>query len=99
MPRIDGRTAVGGAILSGSALDGVPEGSARVKTPSIDLLDRVPHAVARVGRSMHIARVGRFCHPDAQIPGGNWLLTKLQNHGPTLGVFLRAVRKNLPFPL
>src|SRR2546429_9120073 len=45
----------------------------------IEFVDRVPQAIAFVLRAVRVARVGRFRHPDSQVPDGNRPAHQLQS--------------------
>ena len=96
MPGIHRRRPGDGLFPARQVLDDVGELAIGRQGADIEFVDRISHAVAFVLRTMRVAGVGRFGHPDAQVSHRNIPIRELQRGRSALAVGNRAHGKGLP---
>src|SRR2546428_3091249 len=78
--------------------DEVIDFSTRRSCPKINSANRITAAVPAIRRAVAVAGIGRFRHPNSQIPHRHGRRCELQSLGPTGAVLNRATRKRQPRP-
>ena len=96
MPRIDRRAVGRGLIRIRRMPDEVIEFSIRRSCSQINFANRITAAVPAIRRAVAVTGVGRFRHPNSQIPHRHGRGRELQSFGPTGAVHDGAAWKCKP---
>src|SRR2546428_8117269 len=78
--------------------DEVIDFSTRRSCPKINSANRITAAVPAIRRAVAVTGVGRFRHPNSQIPHRHGRGRELQSFGPAKAVRNRAAWKRQPRP-